>query len=45
VLTGSSYRRAAQRIRSEMESLPGPDDVVTLLEELARDKVPVVASR
>jgi UDP:flavonoid glycosyltransferase YjiC (YdhE family) len=42
VLADPSYRRAAQRIRDEMESLPGPDGLVMLLEELAREKVPLV---
>jgi UDP:flavonoid glycosyltransferase YjiC (YdhE family) len=42
VLADPSYRRAAQRIRDEMVSLPGPDGMVTLLEQLAREKVPLL---
>jgi UDP:flavonoid glycosyltransferase YjiC (YdhE family) len=45
VLADPGYRRAAQCIRDEMTRLPGPHGVVRLLEELARDKVPLVASR
>ena len=45
VLADPSYRRAAQRIRDEMVSLPGPDEVVPLLERLARDKTPITATR
>ena len=42
VLADPSYRGVAQRIRDEMTRLPAPDGIVTLLEELARDKVPLL---
>jgi UDP:flavonoid glycosyltransferase YjiC (YdhE family) len=37
VLADPTHRRAAQRIRDEMESLPGPDEMARLLEELTRE--------
>jgi len=45
VLHTPSYRQAAQRLRDEFDALPGVDHAVELLERLARDRVPVVASR
>jgi UDP:flavonoid glycosyltransferase YjiC (YdhE family) len=45
VLVDPSYRRAAERTRDEMAELPGTDHVVALLGRLARDRVPIVASR
>jgi UDP:flavonoid glycosyltransferase YjiC (YdhE family) len=43
VLAGPAYRRAAGRLRAELEALPGPPEVVTLLERLAGERVPVPA--
>ena len=45
VLADPGYRRSAGRLRDEIARLPGPDEVVPLLERLARDKVPLVAAR
>jgi UDP:flavonoid glycosyltransferase YjiC (YdhE family) len=44
VLTRPSYRECAEQIRAETASLPGPEEVVGLLETLAREKTPVVAA-
>jgi UDP:flavonoid glycosyltransferase YjiC (YdhE family) len=41
VLQNPAYRRNAERVREEMESLPGPERAVELLEDLARDKKPL----
>ena len=35
VLTDPSYRAAAQRLADEIAALPGPEDTVSLLEQLA----------
>jgi UDP:flavonoid glycosyltransferase YjiC (YdhE family) len=43
VLSDPSYRRAARRVRDEMVRLPDLDDVVALLERLAREKQPMDA--
>jgi MGT family glycosyltransferase len=40
VLQNPHYRHNAQRIRAEMESLPGPEHAVTLLERLVQEKKP-----
>ena len=45
VLVDPSYRRAAERARDEMAALPGTDHAVALLERLARDRTPIIASR
>jgi UDP:flavonoid glycosyltransferase YjiC (YdhE family) len=45
VLGDPSYRRSAERVRDEMAALAGPDEAVVLLERLARDKAPIIASR
>jgi MGT family glycosyltransferase len=45
VLADPSYRRAAERIRDEMATLSGPEHTVSLLERLARDRVPISAPR
>jgi MGT family glycosyltransferase len=45
VLSDPSYRRAAERTRDEMAALAGPDEVMRLLERLARDKMPMFAGR
>ena len=42
VLADPSYRRAAERLRDEITTLPGPTQAVLLLEQLAADKQPVV---
>jgi UDP:flavonoid glycosyltransferase YjiC (YdhE family) len=42
-LADASYRRAAERIRDEIATLPGPDHAVRLLERLAAEKAPLVA--
>lgn len=43
VLADPGYRRAAARLRAELEALPGPAGVVTLLERLAVERAPVLA--
>jgi MGT family glycosyltransferase len=43
VLADPSYRRAAERMRDGMLALPGTDQVVALLERLAREKAPIIA--
>jgi MGT family glycosyltransferase len=45
VLNMPTYRRNARRLRAEMDSLPEPAYAVALLEQLARDRAPIVASR
>ena len=45
VLANPSYRQAAERIRDEMDALPGPESAVELLERLARDRAPIIAAR
>ena len=44
VLHAPSYRQAAKRLRDEFNVLPGPEFAVELLEQLARDKDPILAS-
>ena len=44
VLANPSYRRNAERLREEMERLPGPEQVVGWLERLAGERQPLVAS-
>jgi UDP:flavonoid glycosyltransferase YjiC (YdhE family) len=38
VLTDSHYRQNAGRLRDEIQAMPGPDQVVTLLERLAAER-------
>lgn len=45
VLHTPSYRQNAERLRDEFNALPGPEFAVELLERLARDKTPIIASR
>ncbi len=45
VLHNPTYRQSAERLRDDFERLPGPEFTVELLERLARDKVPIIASR
>lgn len=45
VLQTPSYRQSAERLRDELERLPGPEFAVELLERLARDKAPIIAAR
>jgi MGT family glycosyltransferase len=45
VLADPTYRANAVRVRDETAALPGPEVAVELLERLARDKAPIVASR
>jgi len=45
VLREPSYRANAERIRDEITSMPGQEMAVELLERLARDKTPIIASR
>jgi UDP:flavonoid glycosyltransferase YjiC (YdhE family) len=45
VLHAPSYRLAAERLRDEFNALPGSDYAARLLERLARDKAPIIASR
>ena len=42
VLTAESYRQAAEALSDEMAALPGPDQAVRLLEQLAREKRPIL---
>jgi hypothetical protein len=44
VLRDPSYRANAERIRDEITSMPGQEMAVELLERLARDKAPIIAS-
>jgi len=44
VLADPSYRANAQRVQREMHALPGPSDVVAVLERLAREKQPFAGS-
>jgi UDP:flavonoid glycosyltransferase YjiC (YdhE family) len=44
VLHTPSYRQAAERLRREFERLPSVDYAVELLERLARDKAPIIAT-
>lgn len=41
VLDDPPYRAAAQRIRTEMATQPGPDHAAALLEQLARERRPI----
>jgi UDP:flavonoid glycosyltransferase YjiC (YdhE family) len=41
VLRDPSYRQCAERLRDEMHSLPGPEQVVGLLERLAQERAPI----
>jgi len=41
LLNEPGYRERAQHIRNEIGGMPGPEDRVTLLERLARDKTPI----
>lgn len=41
VLTDSSYRRQAERLRDEIAALPGPEYAVALLERLAIENRPI----
>jgi UDP:flavonoid glycosyltransferase YjiC (YdhE family) len=44
VLADPTYRQAAERLREEMERLPGPEQVVEWVERLAGERQPLVAS-
>jgi len=44
VLADVTYRRNAAQLRDELAVLPGPDHGVALLERLARERQPVMAS-
>jgi MGT family glycosyltransferase len=44
VLTNPSYRASAQRLRDEITALPGSDHAVGLLERLAKERQPLVAT-
>lgn len=44
VLGDPAYRAAAARLRAEMAALPGPEHAVALLERLARERQPIVAT-
>jgi UDP:flavonoid glycosyltransferase YjiC (YdhE family) len=43
VLSQTHYRRAAERMRAEIAELPGPEKGVKLLEQLAEEKMPLLA--
>jgi UDP:flavonoid glycosyltransferase YjiC (YdhE family) len=42
VLRNASYRQNAERMRDEMQALPGLEHAVELLERLARERTPVI---
>jgi len=42
VLATPSYRQNAEQVRDEMAALPGPEHAVALLEQLAREKRPLL---
>jgi MGT family glycosyltransferase len=44
VLADPAYRRNAARVRDEAAAMPGPEYAVTLLEQLAREKQPILAA-
>ncbi|MDQ3929270.1 MAG: hypothetical protein M3328_09000 [Chloroflexota bacterium] len=44
VLVGAQYREAAQRLRKDIEDLPGLEHAVGLLERLATERKPLLAS-
>lgn len=44
VLGDPRYRRNAERVRDEIEVLPGLDHAVTLLERLAAERAPILAA-
>jgi UDP:flavonoid glycosyltransferase YjiC (YdhE family) len=44
VLADSTYRRNAERLRDEIAALPGPAHAVVLLERLAAEGQPLVAT-
>jgi len=44
VMDTPSYRQKAEQVRDEMAALPGPEYAVTLLERLAEEKQPLLAS-
>jgi UDP:flavonoid glycosyltransferase YjiC (YdhE family) len=41
VLSAPRYRENAMRMRRELQTLPGPDHAVALLERLAFEKAPI----
>ncbi len=43
VMDNPSYRQKAEHLRDEMAALPGPEHAVTLLEQLAMEKQPILA--
>ena len=45
VLRTPSYRGAAERVRDEIGAMPGTEQAIELLERLARDRTPIIASR
>jgi UDP:flavonoid glycosyltransferase YjiC (YdhE family) len=42
VLADPTYRANARRVQREMQALPGPSEVVAVLERLARNKEPLI---
>lgn len=44
LLADPSYRENAEHFRDRLEAMPGPDQAVLLLEQLARDHRPIVRS-
>jgi UDP:flavonoid glycosyltransferase YjiC (YdhE family) len=44
ILGEPAFRRSAQRLRDEIAALPGPDHALTLLERLAEERAPIVAT-
>ena len=44
VLADARYRQAAERIRDEFATLPGPAHAVSLLEQLAMENRPILTA-
>jgi len=44
VLSEPTYRATAERIRDEITALPGPAHAVTLLEQLATERRPLLSA-
>jgi len=44
VLADPTYRRNAEHVRDEMAALPGPEFAVELLDRLAAEKLPIIAT-
>jgi hypothetical protein len=45
LLGDDAYRTSARRVQAEIAAMPGPEDGVSLLERLARERRPLVRPR